>query len=284
MQNKPDITLVGAGRLAMALAPALHMAGYKISEIVSRNAAASRRTAASLARNVGAHAVTRTEARLDAPIVWFCVADADIAGAAREFAPVTEWRGKIVFHASGAITSDALEPLRRAGAAVASLHPMMTFVRRSSPSLAGVGFAVEGDRSAIRVARSLVRDVKGRIFTISKRAKPLYHAWGAFTSPLLIMELALAEQVARTAGLSPAQARKTMEPIVRRTVDNYFAHGAAAAFSGPLVRGDVETVRRHVRELARVPGAREVYVALARSALRTLPVAKRGAIRKLLQQ
>ncbi len=283
MQSKSDITLIGAGSLALALAPALRSAGYRISEVVSRNSPASRRAAASLARRVGARGVTLATAALDARIVWFCVADADIAGAAREFAPVTEWQGKVCFHASGALSSDVLQPLRRAGAAVASLHPMMTFVRRSSPSLAGVGFAVEGDRAAIRMAGRLVRDLNGRIFPISKRSKPLYHAWGAFTSPLLIMELALAEQVARAAGISAAQARKTMEPIVRLTIENYFAHGAAAAFSGPLMRGDVDTVRRHLRELAAVPGAREVYVALARSALRTLPVAKRGAIRRLLQ-
>ena len=71
--------------------------------------------------------------------------------------------------------------------------------------------------------------------------------------------------------------------MVRRTIDNYFAGGAAAAFSGPLVRGDLDTVRSHLEQLSRVPGAREVYVALARSALRSLPVACRREVRQLLQ-
>ena len=113
-------------------------------------------------------------------------------------------------------------------------------------------------------------------------AKPLYHAWGAFGSPLVIAELALAERVARSAGISAPDARKTIEPLVRRTIDNYFAHSAAAAFSGPLVRGDLNTVKRHLEQLSRVPGAREVYLALARTALKNLPVKRRRELARLL--
>ena len=161
---------------------------------------------------------------------------------------------------------------------------MMTFVRRSAPPLAGAGFAAEGSSAALARTRALVRDLGGRWVRVSRAAKPLYHAWGAFASPLLIMELALAESVARTAGISRPQVRRIMEPIVRRTIDNYFAHGAAAAFSGPLVRGDVATVRKHLAELKRVPEAREAYRALARGALRRLPVAQRQALAMLLEK
>jgi hypothetical protein len=66
---------------------------------------------------------------------------------------------------------------------VGSVHPLMTFVRGSRPSLAGVPFAIEGDQKAVRAARAIVRDLRGRPFTIRKRQKEAYHAWGMFTSP-----------------------------------------------------------------------------------------------------
>ena len=99
--------------------------------------------------------------------------------------------------------------------------------------------------------------------------------------------LALAEQVGAAAGIGKGtagrnSARKKMEPILRQTVRNYVERGPAPSFSGPLVRGDVATVRLNLRALARVPGAQEVYLALARTALRTLPVRNRAALRQLL--
>jgi predicted short-subunit dehydrogenase-like oxidoreductase (DUF2520 family) len=279
MRKKSSISIVGAGNFAMALAPALRKAGYSIDEIIVRG-----RPARALARQAGARAETFESASYTARVFWLCVSDGAIADCACRLASMAvPWEGKYVFHSSGALTSDELAPLRRRGARVASLHPMMTFVRSSAPSLAGVGFAVEGDAPMVRLASAIVRDLGGCVFPIRKKAKPLYHAWGAFASPLLIMELALAEHVAKAAGIPPSAARRTIEPIVRRTIDNYFAHGAAKSFSGPFVRGDVETIRRHLEQLSKVPGAREAYLALARSALKTLPVERREEMRRILK-
>ncbi len=255
-----------------------------ISEIVSRDSTASKRKARLLARKVKARASTCHNARLDADIVWFCVPDREIAAASRELASVVDWRGKSAFHSSGALLSDELDPLRRRGAAVASVHPLMTFVHGSMPSLKGVPFAVEGDAGAVRAARTVVRDLGGEAFTIRGQHKAAYHAWGAFTSPLLVATLVTGEQLARAAGLSAAEARKKMLPIVRQTIANYQALGPAGAFSGPLVRGDTEIVRKHLTVLRKLPEARDVYLALARAALRYLPVRNRAALKKALER
>src|SRR5206468_7438039 len=116
-------------------------------------------------------------------------------------------------------------------------------------------------------ARKITRELGGDAFSISKANKIAYHALGGFSSPLVVAMLATAEQVARAAGLSATQARKIMLPIVKQTLANYSALGPAGAFSGPIVRGDVPIVREHLRILNRIPGAKEVYVALARAAL-----------------
>jgi predicted short-subunit dehydrogenase-like oxidoreductase (DUF2520 family) len=283
MAAKARIAIVGPGRLGKALTLALNQAGYTISEIVSRNSAASKRKARELARRVEAQAFTSDNARLDADLVWYCVPDREIAAASRQLVSVIDWKKKIAFHSSGALLSDELNVLRRRGAAVASVHPMMTFVSRSIPSLKGVPFAVEGDATAARVARRIVRDLGGKAFTIRKQHKAAYHAWGAFASPLLVAALATAEELARKAGLSAVEAREKMLPMVRQTITNYEALGPAEAFSGPIVRGDAETVRQHLRILKKAPEARDVYLALARAALRYLPAQNRAKLKKALE-
>jgi predicted short-subunit dehydrogenase-like oxidoreductase (DUF2520 family) len=281
MVRKPRIAIVGPGRLGSALALDLTRAGYCISEIISGSTVASRRNARALAKKV--HAQVRISgALLDGDLVWFCVPDREIARAARQLVDAVDWKGKTALHSSGALASDELRLLRLRGAAVASVHPLMTFVRGSVPSLHGVPFALEGDRAALRVARRIVQDLGAVAFSISRKKKLAYHAWGAFASPLLIGLLATGEKVAHAAGLSTAAARRKMLPILRQTLANYAKLGPAGAFSGPIVRGDAAVVQRHLRELKNIPGAREVYVALARTALLYLPARNRMELKKIL--
>jgi predicted short-subunit dehydrogenase-like oxidoreductase (DUF2520 family) len=282
MAAKPQIAIVGPGRLGSALAISLKRAGYEISEIVSRNNAGSKQRARSLARRVGARVSPGDNARLDADIVWFCVPDREIASASRQLASIVSWEGKTAFHSSGALASDELNALRRHGAAVASLHPMMTFVNGSIAPLQGVPFAIEGDKVAVLVARRVVKNLGAEAFAIRKQQKAAYHARGSFASPLLVALLVTGEQLARKAGLSAVEARKKMLPIVKQTIANYEALGPAGAFSGPIVRGDAETVGKHGRALAKTPEARAVYLALARAALRYLPARNRAQLKKAL--
>jgi predicted short-subunit dehydrogenase-like oxidoreductase (DUF2520 family) len=192
------------------------------------------------------------------------------------------WRGKTVIHSSGALTSDELNALRRKGAVVASVHPFMTFVPGSIPSLAGTPFAVEGDAPAVRSARQIVRAMGGSVFVVRKKDKVAYHAWATFCSPLLLAALLTAEQAGGLAGFSPALARRTMLPIVKQTIANYGALSPAGAFSGPIVRGDAAIVGEHLKKLRAIPGARAVYLALSRSALRRLPARNRARFKKIL--
>ena len=282
--QKPRVAIIGAGNLASALAVALREARYVIDEIVSREGAASLRKVRRLAREVGATAVTTSRAQLRSNVVWFCVPDGAIAGAADAIKDATDWSGKVALHSSGALTSDELAELRRRGASVASVHPLMTFVRESRPPLAGVPFAIEGDQRAVRAVRGIVRDLHGQPFSLRKKEKEAYHAWGMFVSPLLTALLAVSERVAGAAGVRRSAARKRMLPILRQTLENYAALSARASFSGPIARGDVETVSAHLKALRVVPKAREVYLALAQAALLDLPAKNRVALKKLLKQ
>jgi len=280
---KPRVTFVGAGNLANALALSLCEAGYEIDQIVSRGHPASLRRARRLAREVGATAATISRARIQSEVVWFCVPDRAIASAAKSMAAGADWTGKVALHSSGALASDELTALRSGGAAIASVHPLMTFVPGSRPSLAGVPFAVEGDSTAVRVVRRIVKRFGGHAYSIQKGEKAAYHTWGTFVSPLLTALLVTSEHVAAVAGIERKTAKKMMLPIVRQTVANYAAFEAAQAFSGPIIRGDIETVKRHLHTLRKLPVTRDVYLALARAALAHLPGKNKSALDRALK-
>jgi predicted short-subunit dehydrogenase-like oxidoreductase (DUF2520 family) len=160
----------------------------------------------------------------------------------------------------------------------------MTFVGRGKPELQGTPFAIEGDSMAVRAARRIVTALGGRAYPIRKQDKAAYHAWGTFASPLLTTLLATTEQVAKLAGVSGEVARRRMIPILRQTLTNYALFGAARGFSGPIIRGDAETVQRHLQVLHRIPAAREVYMALARAALEFLPGKNKAVLASLVRR
>ncbi len=282
MAGKSRIAIVGAGNLGSAMAVSLRAAGYAIEAIVAHGRGRSLTRARALAKVVGARAVLNA-ADVRAEVVWFCVPDAAISQAARAVASRLGWNGRVALHSSGALTSDELQGLRERGASVASVHPLMTFVHGSRPVLAGVPFAIEGDSQAVRVVRKIVRDLDGRPYTIRKEDKVAYHAWGTFASPLLTALLATTERVAGIAGVRGKSASRRMLPILQQTLANYANLGAAAGFSGPIVRGDVETVRRHLQALRRMPAAQDVYVTLARAALQYLPAKNTASLKRLLK-
>jgi predicted short-subunit dehydrogenase-like oxidoreductase (DUF2520 family) len=283
MAGKLRVAIVGAGNFGGALAVSLQRAGYAIEAVITRSRAASLRRAQRLANQVGARTLSGLPAaEVRAELIWFCVPDSTIARTARSMAGKLDWKGRLAFHSSGALSSDALATLRARGAAVASVHPMMTFVRGSRPSLAGVPFALEGDAAAMRVARRVVKQVGGHPFVIRKKDKAAYHAWGTFASPLFTALLATTEQIAVLAGVDRKAAKRRMLPILVQTLANYAALDAAGAFSGPIARGDGATVKGHLQVLRAMPAAREVYAALARSALRYLPAKNKSVLKQLL--
>lgn len=279
--KRTTITIIGPGRLGSALAQALCRANYEIGEVVHGTSARSRAAGKRLARSSGARATTLAGMRLDADVIWFCVPDDSIARVAGELAG-KDWRGKIAFHSSGVLASDVLSPLRRRGARVASLHPLMTFVHDSSPLLEGVPFGLEGDVAALRSARAIVHDIGGADFAITRRHKTAYHAFATMICPLLISLLAASETIAKSAGIFAREARIRMMPIVRQTIANYARLGAAESFSGPIARGDVDTIANHLRALGGEREVKRVYSALVLSALELLPNKNRKQITDLL--
>jgi predicted short-subunit dehydrogenase-like oxidoreductase (DUF2520 family) len=177
--------------------------------------------------------------------------------------------GQAVVHLSGATSLAALDPARRAGATVLSLHPLQTVpdVDAAIERLPGSAMAVTAhDEEGYVLGERLAADAGGRPFRLPDDRKPLYHAAAVFCSNYLVAVEGMAERLFRAAGLEDPV--DLFAPLARATLDHVLEHGPAAALTGPAARGDAGTVRRNLEALAaHAPDAVPAYVALARAAL-----------------
>ncbi len=266
------MAIIGGGRLGRTLGFLLCRTGQRIGPVVTR----SRQTALAAVRFIGAgSAESRISAAvLQSEILLIATPDERIRGVAEQLARAAGergLRGRVVLHTSGARTSADLAPLRRAGAAVGSLHPLQTFPGTKPASARGVWFAFEGDAAAVPVAQRIVGKLGGKLFRLFAGRKANYHAAATVASPLL---LAVAEMAGRMMARStgrPRDAARALSPLMRQTLDYWASLGARKAWTGPLVRGDVATIRSHWRELRRYPPAyRCAYRALAELSIHLL--------------
>ena len=273
---KSDLALIGLGNWGTSLASALTRARLPLREVIVRR----RKPSSSLPT------MSWKNATLDARVLWLCVPDSAVSEAAEQIVRHRpSLRGQIVIHSSGALTIGALDPARQAGAAVASVHPVMTFPTRSPVPLDGVLFGVEAPSLATRrVLHQIIRKLGGIPFDIASKNKALYHAAGTLASPLLVSQLHAAIETARLAGLDPRTAAQWIEVLATATARNLFARGPSCSFSGPFARGDAPTIDLHLQALQKHPILADLYRSLALYALGTLPVRNAQALFEALRK
>ena len=220
----------------------------------------------------------------DASIVLIATPDDAVEAAAQSLAEEGAVQAKhAVLHLSGLLDRAALAPLESTGAALGSFHPLQTISDpRSAPHrLAGAWAGVEGDPRARRAGEEVARMLGMRAVQLQAASKPLYHAAAVIAGNAPAVLAALAERLAQAAGIAPELAASMYLPLIAGAVENLRAAGPAAALTGPVRRGDVDTVRRH---LAALPAeAIPIYrlLGLEAVALATLQGLDSGAARAL---
>jgi predicted short-subunit dehydrogenase-like oxidoreductase (DUF2520 family) len=236
--RRPRLAIVGDGRLGRALAAALRTSGYAVDGPLRRGADGA-----------------------GADVVLLCVPDAEIARAASRVAA-----GPLVGHCSGAT---GLEPLGPREAF--SLHPLMT-VTQAGASFAGAGAAIAGTGPrALALARQLAEALGMRAVVVADADRPAYHAAASVASNFLVTLEAAAEQLAETAGVD----RALLVPLVRATVENWAAGGPERALTGPVARGDDETVEAQRAAVAeRAPELLTLFDALVEATRRVAGIAE----------
>jgi len=259
------IAFIGAGRVATALARGFTRAGHVVSAVANRNRAAADALAASLpgCRALG----DPQDAVRGADLVFLTVADDAIP----RVAAALEWRAGIaVVHCSGATDISALEPAARSGAQIGGFHPLQTFTdpETALAGLPGCVVAIEAEEPLATRLREMAETLGARPISLPQGARALYHCAGGFAAGFIAVLLHEATCLWRSFGKSDEEALRALLPLARGTLDSIARSGTEQALTGPIARGDIGTVEKHVAALAALDERTlALYRALARGAI-----------------
>jgi predicted short-subunit dehydrogenase-like oxidoreductase (DUF2520 family) len=248
---KPSFAIVGCGRTGSALGFFLRHAGYPLHAMVSRTLA----SAAKAADWAGAERFGATAPELirDADVIFLTTPDGVIEEACSGLVEMGAIRkGVVVMHCSGSLPSTILDAARQVGAKTGSMHPLQSFaaVQKERNPFEGIIVAVEGDAEAVAVARQMATDLGAISLAIRTESKTLYHASAVVASNYLVTLMDFAFQLLGQAGIEMEDAFKVLGPLVRGTLNNIEKAGPVKSLTGPIVRGDLETVRQHIAGIA----------------------------------
>lgn len=258
--------IIGAGKVGTALAKLLADAGYEFVGAASRSLESAQ--AACAFAGAGTATSNASELTHGADLVFITTPDDTIESVCDELAQAGAFTsGSVVAHCSGALPSTVLEGARKSGAHIGSMHPMQSFatVEQAVRILPGSCCCIEGEPEAIAVLEGAARALAAHVLTIATEDKALYHAAGCVASNYLVALQNAALKLNEAAGISREDALKIMIPLLRGTVDNFEKVGIPGCLTGPIARGDVETVRRHLAAIeAKVPDLLPLYKVLGR--------------------
>lgn len=272
MSAAPRVSFVGTGPVARALAAAYVAGGGDVAVVVSRGAD----RATQVARAVGAGRGSADVAdALAADVVVVAVADRALPQVAARIAAAAARTGRLLLHTSGALAADVFAG---GGVRAGSLHPLQSFPEAGDDALLlsrvpGTHWFHEGD--GFDEAAAMTAVWRGTIHRLAPGGKALYHAGAAVASNHAVALFDEALALFEAAGVPRKEAHAPLAALIVGTAANIAAAGVPAALTGPIARGDVDTVRRHLDAIrAAAPDLVESYVAMAK---RTLVVARAKA-------
>ena len=277
------IGIIGTGRLGKNLAVALHQAGYNLKYAASAQGS----SAEEIAGLTGAAVIDHPYIRLqEADIIFITVPDRLISEIAFQLAEeIGGFSGKWVIHCSGILTSEILSPVKAKGASVLSFHPLQTFPLQTDISrFKDIYFALEG--GDITLGQKLAEDLGGKAFPLKPDQKILYHAAACTASNYLFTLASAAGKMMEAAGIDPAEGIKILLPLISGAVKSIRETGLEAGLTGPVTRGDADTVAAHLAALQEYPELAEIYSSLGRYLLNIAnPTDENGQeIRELLNR
>jgi predicted short-subunit dehydrogenase-like oxidoreductase (DUF2520 family) len=268
--DKLSVAIVGYGRVGKVLTRAFIAAGYSIAGVVSRHPVEA------------CFPVFSTIGKLPANIdfLLLCVRDSDIEDCRSK---IDDWIGSqnpkskiqnpklIVAHTAGALSAEILAPLRAVGALIMAWHPMQTFTGSEGIEiLKGITFGIDGDEEAVEIGEQIARELGGIPFRVAPEARAIYHLGAVVSCNLLAALVGNSVDLLKAAGMDEKRALQALSPLMTQTMHNIARLGLPEAITGPLKRGDAETIRKHLTELDRFPETRKIYCELSLALLKRL--------------
>lgn len=265
MQN---IGFIGAGTVGTALAVRLSEKGYPVTAVASRTPASAERLA-SLVNGCKVHHSGQAVADV-AEMVFITTPDDAIAQVAAE----VQWHSaQSIVHCSGAESLDILEPATNAGAQAGAFHPLQTLasVAYAIENIPGSTFALEAEEPLMSTLKEMVGTLGGRWIQLGPGDKVLYHAAAVMACNYLVTLVNLATNLWQTFGVPTSEATRALLPLLQGSVNNLGNVGLPNCLTGPIARGDLGTIRKHLTALeSRAPGVLAAYRELGRQ---TVPIA-----------
>jgi predicted short-subunit dehydrogenase-like oxidoreductase (DUF2520 family) len=265
----PTLGFIGAGPVGTTFGVRLSEKGYPVIAVADINPESARRFAE---RVPGCGARLTNQDVVDAAeMVFITTADDFIAGVCAE----QRWRpGQIVVHCSGASTIQALESAREQQALVGSIHPCQTFsgIEQAVANLPGSTFGIEAEEPVKSVLSAMAAALDGDIVYLSSEDKVLYHAAAVMACNYVATLVKLATDLWQNFGKTPADGIKAYLPLLRGTLSAIATVGFPKCLTGPVARGDVATIRRHLQALEKsAPDLLPLYRELGRF---TIPIGR----------
>lgn len=249
--KKPTVSLIGLGRLGTALAIALDSAGYEIVSLVGR----SRRKLQKASQLLDVSWRRLVTKELDegpvGDLIIVSVPDDQIPTVAEHLVGMKANGHPTVLHTSGALSSKVFASLAANGWHTGSIHPLASVSDPVSgvEALKRAYWCVEGDATAVRVARRLVRDLGAYSFSLKSEDKPLYHAAAVMSSGNMTALFDVALEMLERCGVSRRTSQKMLLPLLESNTMNLSRSGPEDALTGTFARGDLATVRMHLSAL-----------------------------------
>ncbi len=280
------IGIIGAGKVGISLGYVLRSNGIDVVGISDVNRGALDRARGFLGADT-LYTLHNIEIVDACDVIAIAVQDRLIGEAAQSVADrVSDIRGKLFFHTSGADPSTVLSPLEAKGASIGSLHPLQTFpdIESAIDVLPDTSIFIEGDDRAREALRFLGENLGAKVYVVAGEDKVYYHLAAVFVCNLLSALMQAGEGVMKRIDID----FEPFIPIIRATMKNIETKGPVDALTGPIVRGDDKTVAAHLEAMSDMPLHREIYMALSKMALQmaesrgTLEGVQLQALRRIL--
>jgi predicted short-subunit dehydrogenase-like oxidoreductase (DUF2520 family) len=247
---KPSFAMVGCGKVGTALAIYLTRAGYPSAGFASKSLSSARHVADIVLSDHFSDVpwdITRY-----ADIVFITTPDSAIEDTCNTISQNSGFTDNtVVMHCSGALASSVLSSAKTCGASIGSMHPLQSFasVDYKTNPFQGINVSLEGESPAVNIAKTIVADLGGTVVTILTEAKTLYHASAVVASNYLVTLLDLAIRLIEKAGINREDAFHLLKPLIDGTLSNIKKVGVQKALTGPIARGDIKTVEKHIEEI-----------------------------------
>jgi predicted short-subunit dehydrogenase-like oxidoreductase (DUF2520 family) len=258
---------IGAGTVGTALAVRLSGTGYPVVGVASRSQTSAQR----LAQAVKGCRVFDSQGVADnAELVFITTPDDAIARVASQI----KWQpGQGVAHCSGADSTDILQPAKKSGAQVGAFHPLQTFasVKQAMENIPGSTFALEADEPLLKTFKEMVTALGGHWVELKAGDKVLYHAAAVIACNYMVTLVKLAADLWQTFDVPPQKATQALLPLIKGTIHNIETVGIPQCLTGPIARGDVGTIRKHLDALEQA--APHLVATYRELGLQTIPIA-----------